>query len=692
MNHKSIQKRDGRTVPFESGKISAAILKAGLATGELTEEQAKALTLQVLRLVQCMSKNVTVETVQDAVEEVLSHSTFKKTARAYAIYRDQHRAIREIKPLTELANFESYLDQSTWTVRENANMQWSLQGLNNHVAFEITRKYWLERVYSPAVREAHENGDFHIHDLNILAVYCVGWDLMDLLLTGFRGAPGKIETFPAKHLRSALGHMVNFIYTLQGEAAGAQAFSNVDTLLAPFIREDDLSLEQVKQLVQEWVFNCNVPTRVGFQSPFSNISLDITPPEHLKNHPVIVGGEVRDTTYGDYQVEMDMFNRAFLEVMIEGDARGRVFTFPIPTYSITKDFDYNDPKYELLWLVTGKYGVPYFANFVNSDMSPSDARSMCCRMKIDNRELRKRGGGFFGANPLTGSLGVVTINLPRIGHQSRDRQEFLARLDSVLELAKESLIVKMKVLEKFTDAGLYPYSKFYLRAVKERTGSYWFNHFCTIGVIGMEESMINFYGDGVKSLCSRTFALEVMDHIRARLLEFQEETGRPFNLEATPAEGASHRLTKLDRESPEMQNAVAFQDKNLHVYSNSTQPRVDAYTDPYDLLDSQDKFQIKYTGGTVLHIWLGEQVTDPVTVKRFIQNVCTYYELPYFTLSPTFSICPSCGYLAGEQAVCPKCGTEAEVFSRIVGYLRPTKQWNEGKQREFAERTVFTLK
>jgi ribonucleoside-triphosphate reductase len=682
----SIVKRDGTREPFDPARIERAILAAGRATRELAEPEARALCRRVLAIAAATTlAEPTVEGIQDVVEEVLIASPYRRAARAYILYREQHRVLRQLQSVGQLALVDAYLDKSDWQVAENANMAFSLQGLNNHISSEVTRKYWLERLYPEAVRAAHESGDLHIHDLNLLAVYCVGWDLSDLLREGFRGASGKVESGPAKHLRTALGQAANFFYTLQGEAAGAQAFSSVDTLLAPFIAYDGLGYTEVKQAIQEWIFNLNVATRVGFQTPFTNITLDLNVPERLKNEGVIIGGEIQSRTYGEFQREMDMFGRAFLEVMSEGDAKGRVFTFPIPTYNITADFDYDDPRLAPLWKATARYGLPYFANFVNSELSPDDARSMCCRLRLDTRELRHRGGGLFGANPLTGSIGVVTLNLPRLGYLAANRQDFFARMDQLLEVARDCLVAKRKLLERFTDGGLYPYSRFYLRAIKARFGNYWNNHFSTIGVVGLDEAAQNLLGEGLLGSDGRQFGLEVLDHLRRRLVEFQDATGTPFNLEATPAEGASYRLALADHKRfPELAAAGP-----VTAYSNSSQPQVNAVQDPFELLEHQDDFQTKYTGGTVLHFWLGERVEDPETVKTFVRTVCSRYHLPYFTLTPTFSVCPEHGYLTGSCERCPTCGAATEVYSRVVGYLRPVGQWNQGKKDEFARRSVY---
>ncbi len=694
----SIIKRNGVEVSFDAEKIARAIMKAGVATGEFDAPIAKRLALRALTLAQQAlgEKTPTVEEIQDIVEEVLLTSPYRKTAKAYILYRDQHARIREIAARANGELIDQYLNQRDWRVNENSNMTFSLQGLNNYVSSEITSSYWLNQIYPAEIRKAHLDGDFHIHDLNVLAVYCVGWDLKALLIEGFRGVGGKVESRPARHFRSALGQIVNFFYTLQGEAAGAQAFSNFDTLLAPFIRYDRLTYADVKQALQEFLFNINVPTRVGFQTPFTNVTLDLVVPKTYADEAVIIGGEPQTATYREFQPEMDLFNRAFLEVMYEGDAAGRVFTFPIPTYNITPDFDWDNPSLDMLWKVTARYGVPYFSNFVNSDMEPEDARSMCCRLRLDNRELKKRGGGLFGSNPMTGSIGVVTINLPRIGYLARDEDEFLKLLEERLVLAKESLEIKRKVLEQFTRNDLYPYSKYYLRDIEKHFGCFWKNHFSTIGVIGMNEACLNLFGEGIASAAGQAFALSVMDHLRSRLLEFQEATGNNYNLEASPAEGASYRLAKLDKEKyPDIISASSLNapegGTREPFYTNSTQLPVNYTDDIFEYLDLQDELQCKYTGGTVVHIFSGERVEDHEAVKALVRTICRSYRLPYFTFTPTFSVCPEHAYIAGEVATCPKCGKPTEIYSRVTGYLRPVAQWNKGKKAEFELRKTFRL-
>ena len=589
---------------------------------------------------------------------------------------------------------DGYLKKLDWQVRENSNMTYSVQGLNNYISANVCKNYWLNKIYTEKIRNAHENGDLHIHDLNMISVYCVGWDLKDLLLEGFTGVEGKIKCAPPKHFRTALGQAVNFLYTMQGESAGAQAFSNFDTLLAPFIRYDGLDYSQVKQAMQEFIFNLNVPTRTGFQTPFTNITMDLTVPSYYAHQAVIIGGELKEETYGEFQHEMNMLNRAYFEIMMQGDYSGQVFTFPIPTYNITKDFDWDNPQLDGLWEMTAKYGIPYFSNFVNSDMKPEDARSMCCRLRIDNRELEYRGGGLFGSNPLTGSIGVVTINLPRIGYLSKNEEEFYRLLSEQMEIAKDSLEIKRKVLENYTDKNLYPYTKFYLRDIKSRHGEFWKNHFSTIGLVGMNEACKNFLNKDIGTEEGKEFALKVMDFMRDKIREFQIHTGHNYNLEATPAEGTSYRLAKIDRNRFSSCNFANSGLKNAKrpYYSNSTQLPVNYTNDLFEMLNHQDDLQTKYTGGTVVHIFAGERVFDINVIKNLVKKICENYRLPYFTFSPTFSTCPTHGYISGEHFECPQCGEKCEVFSRVVGYIRPVNQWNEGKAAEFQDRKTFCIK
>ena len=1012
-----IVKRDGRVVSFDEAKITTAIWKAMRAVGDPDESAAKRLAERVTQLLdeRFVGELPTVEEIQDLVEDVLIAAGYTRTAKAYILYRKQHADVREMYGLlTEIPIVENYLNDCDWRVRENSNMTYSLQGLNTHITDKVISRYWLTKIYPEEIRQTHEHGDFHIHDLGTLGAYCVGWDLHDLLLRGFRGVRGKIEARPAKHFRVALLQIVNFMYTLQGESAGAQAFSNLDTYLAPFIRADHLSYKDVKQHLQEFVYNMNVPTRVGFQcmsqdteilgsdgwkrhdevregdsiatfniekgyieylpvkrlfareysgkmynlknrisdqlispehrvvrrkfysdeyvletiedvvklkspfivpvgsdgnvrgdasvdedvirliawviaegtldasgrgngrisiyqsrtkspdeyeeilsichslgleytertqeglgkacnvlrfnadstrkilgyfnsdkergikfipdailgldtessrlfletyvrgdgydsckivttseairdgllqvavnagygvtvhvrkpdntlskkdkyiirlirhkdtyinrveeveyegviwcpntdnetviarrngkvfitgnTPFTNITLDLEVPRYMRGEPVIIGGKLQDTVYGDYQHEMDFFNRAFAEVMLDGDMHERPFTFPIPTYNITEEFDWDNENLRPVWEMTAKYGIPYFSNFIGSDMKPEDARSMCCRLRIDNRELRKRGGGLFGANPLTGSIGVVTINMPRLGYLTKDEAEFFDQLGNLMELAKESLIIKRKTLEVLTEKGLYPYSKFYLQRIKKSEGGYWKNHFSTIGLIGMNEALLNLYGISIAEEEGHAFALKTLDFMRSRLGAFQEETGSIFNLEATPAEGASYRLAKKDLERyPDIRiyNREHYGGETPY-YTNSTHLPVGLAKDLFAALELQDPLQTCYTGGTVFHAFLGERMPSPEATKRLVRKIAETFHLPYYTLTPTFSICPAHGYLAGEQKSCPTCKTPAEVYSRIVGYLRPVEQWNDGKRAEFADRKTYS--
>jgi len=584
-----------------------------------------------------------------------------------------------------------YIAEKDWRVSENANQTFSLQGLNNHIASTQIARYWLSEVYPSDIALAHRDGRIHIHDLGTLGPYCVGWDLQDLLRVGFRGVPGKVTSLPARHFRVALMHVVNFLYSLQGEAAGAMALSNFDTLLAPFIRYDRLDSIEVKQALQEFVYNMNVPTRVGFQTPFTNITLDLAVPSFLANMPVIIGGVDKNETYGEFQYEVDMFNRCFAEAMLEGDALGRPFTFPIPTYSITNDFDWDNPAHRPIWEMTAKYGIPYFSNFVGSDMKPEDVRSMCCRIRLDNRELRKRGGGLFGANPLTGSIGVVTINMPRIAYEcDGDIDRFFSILGDRMKLARDSLGIKRKVLEQLTRQGLYPYTQFYLRNIAA-SGSFWRNHFSTIGLIGMNEAVLNLFNDDLNSPACKDFAVSVLTFMRERLQDFQEDTGDLFNLEATPAEGASYRLAKEDLERcPHIgvDSKIRNPDASPY-YTNSTHLPVNSTADLFEALSNQDSLQCLYTGGTVFHAFLGERLSDIDTLKRLIRNISSTFRLPYFTITPTFSICPVHGYLAGEHSTCDACGSKTEVYSRVVGYLRPVASWNRGKAAEFEDRVEY---
>ena len=659
-----IRKRDGRLQDFQLERITSAIFKAFEATGDPDHGKSEEVSRRVHSVLGIFYKGdriPAVEEVQDLVEHKLIEMGYTEAAKAYIIYRDQHAKIREGKALIQDAMelVDSYVDREDWRINENSNMDYSLQGLNNYISSSVISKYWLTKIYTPRIREAHEEGKIHIHDLGLLSVYCCGWDLQQVLIKGFQGAFGKVASSPPKHFRSALGQMVNFFYTMQGESAGAQAFSNFDTLLAPFIRYDGIDYKEVKQAMQGFIFNLNIPTRVGFQTPFTNLTLDLQPCPTLADQNVIIGGEIQKETYSEFQPEMDMINQAFAEIMMAGDAFGRIFTFPIPTYNLTRDFDWDNPKLEPLWRMTAKFGIPYFANFINSDMKPEDARSMCCRLRLDKRELLKRGGGLFGANPLTGSIGVVTINLPRIGHVSKNERRFFRNLDNLLDIARESLDTKRKVLENFTDHSLYPYSRFYLQDVKNGKGSYWSNHFSTIGLIGMHECCVNFLGQGIETDTGHDFAQRVLDHMRERVSSFQEKSGGGvlYNLEATPGEGTSYRLAKIDKKMyPEI---IASGDEHAY-YTNSTQLPVGATDDVFEALVHQDPLQTRYTGGTVLHCFIGERIEDIGVCKKLVRKIASTFHLPYFTISPTFTICPVHGYIAGEHFECPHHQDEIE--------------------------------
>jgi ribonucleoside-triphosphate reductase len=842
-----IRKRSGKIVDFKKDKIIKAIDSAARSVGINDKNLVNKLSQEIFdKLNNKFHKNSipAVEEIQDLVEEVLIKKNKIKIAKAYILYRDQHRQLRELKSFTGEKLMEDYLDKLDWRLKENSNMSYSVQGLNNYIASSVSARYWLNKLYPKNIREAHVNGDLHIHDLGLLAPYCCGWDLKDLLIKGFGGVSDKVQSKAPKHFRSALGQVINFFYTMQGEAAGAQAFANFDTYLAPFIRYDNLNHKQVKQALQEFMFNINVPTRVGFQTPFTNITLDVTPSKMIGEENIILGGEIKKEKYKDFQKEMDMFNKAFAEVMLEGDSTGRVFSFPIPTYNIDKNFDYNRESLKPMWEMTSKYGIPYFSNFVNSDMDRDDARSMClfpeedilirqannvqkitigelfnkskgkqiddewftikspiealslnsesgklewtrikkmlrvierslinirtkdgktmrvssnhlvavytkdgiitkkakeidendfllvrkdetndlqnnqkiifdesaewlknadfvvvkvaeiisteldydqeffdieleknhyfvhsqgnithncCRLRLDNRELRKRGGGLFGANPLTGSIGVVTLNLARVGYLAKTKKEFKDKVLELMEMAKDSLEQKRKVIEELSELGLYPYSTYYLADIKKRFNSYWQNHFSTIGVNGMNEALLNFMGKNIASAKGQAFAKEIIDLMREKLMDYQNDTNNLYNLEASPAEGATYRFAKKDKELyPEIicANQEAYEDGREPYYTNSTQLPVDFTDDIFTALEKQEELQSKYTGGTVLHGFLGEKIDDIEQTKTLVKTIVDNYKLPYFTITPTFSICPKHGYLKGEHKYCPKCDKE----------------------------------
>lgn len=692
---KQIIKRDRSIVPFKKEKIVLAIFKAASAVGGSDFSLSEKLADEVVRIADQRYPDgaAEVEGIQDIVEKVLIEAGHAKTAKAYILYREKRRSAREANALigATIHMFSEYLNDKDWLINENANTQKSINGLNNYIREAFTKNYWLYEVYPEEIRNAHLSGDLHIHDLGFFGPYCAGWDLRQLLTNGFGGVPGKVESKPPKHLRSFLGQIVNSTFTTQGETAGAQAWSSFDTYCAPFIRYDHMEYKTIKQALQEFIFNLNVPTRVGFQCPFSNLTFDIVVPRTLKDEHVIVGGEIQEETYGDFQEEMDMLNKAFCDVMMEGDKKGRVFTFPIPTINVTKNFDWDSPVVEKFMEITCKYGIPYFSNYINSDLSPEDALSMCCRLRLNTSELRKRGGGLFGSNPLTGSIGVVTINLPRIAYVSKSESEFFTRLWQQMNTAKNSLEIKRKIIEEQTEKGLYPYSANFLKDVKDRTGAYWYNHFNTIGLIGMNEACRNLLGSGhdLTTPEGQELAIKTLNYMRKVITEIQEETGHYYNLEATPAEGTSYRLAKADKERyPDM---ITAGEKDPY-YTNSSQLPVGFTDDIFETLDLQDELQSLYTGGTVLHLYLGEEIKDTETAKNLIRKVFTRYKLPYISLTPTFSVCNDHGYIAGEHFNCPHCGKPAEVWSRVVGYLRPVQNYNTGKQEEYRQRKKYVLK
>ena len=695
---KLIKKRNGELVEFTQDRIANAIFKAITAANQGDGKKAKKISDKVVEILNRrfkLDEIPQVEQIQDLVEEVLILEGLVETAKAYILYREQRRRIREAVKFSEEAveRVDQYLEKLDWEVQENANMAYSLQGLNHYGVSYIVKRYWLNKIYPKEIREANESGDFHLHNLDTLGPYCAGWDLYDLLLKGFSGVPGKVEAKPAKHFRAVLGQVVNFLYTLQGETAGAVAFSNFDTLLSPFIRYDNLNYQQVKQAMQEFLFNMAIPTRVGFQNPFSNITLDLKPSPVFAKQPVIIGGKPQEEVYGEFKEEMKIFDKALYEVYMEGDAKGRPFHFPIPTINITKDFPWDESAFDGIFEASAKYGTNYFANYINSDMKPEDVRSMCCRLRLDLTELYNRGGGgLFGSGSNTGSIGVVTINMPRIGYLSKTKKEFFERLVKMMDLAKESLEIKRKTIENFIEKGLYPYSRYYLQGVKKMRGKYYANHFATIGLIGLNEALLNFIGENIARKRGRRFALEILDFMREKLVKYQKETGNIYNLEATPAESTAYRLAQKDKEK--YPDSITAGTKKVPYYTNSTMLPVNYTDDIFEALKLQDEIQCKYSGGTVLHLFLGERISDIQAVKNLVKKIFENFKLPYITLTPTFSICPSHGYLEGEHFECPKCTIKqpCEVYTRIVGYLRPVSQFNFGKQQEFKERKTFKIR
>jgi len=676
-----VLKRDGRPATFDAAKIRSAIERAGAATGEFGAPAAANLAARVVERISSRVRSI--EEIQDLVERELIAAGHVATARAYIVYRESHKRLREDRHamVDVAASMNEYLERQDWRVNANANQGYSLGGLILNVAGKVTANYWLSHVYPPEVGRAHREGDLHIHDLDMLSGYCAGWSLRTLLAEGLNGVPGKVEAAPPKHLSSAVGQIVNFLGTLQNEWAGAQAFSSFDTYLAPFVRKDRLSYAEVKQSIQELVYNLNVPSRWGTQTPFTNLTFDWTCPDDLRDQVPLVGGEEMPFTYGELAPEMAMINRAYIEVMSAGDAKGRVFTFPIPTYNITRDFDWDSPNAQLLFAMTAKYGLPYFQNFVNSDLQPNMVRSMCCRLQLDLRELLKRGNGLFGSAEQTGSLGVVTLNCARLGFLHKEEKTLLARVDELLELAKNSLEIKRKVIQRHIDDGLFPYTKRYLGTLR--------NHFSTVGVNGLNEMIRNFTGDqhDITSEWGQRFACRLLDHVRARMVSFQEQTGHLYNLEATPAEGTTYRFAKEDRKRyPGILQAGSAA---TPYYTNSSQLPVGFTDDPFEALERQEELQAKYTGGTVLHLYMTERLSSAEACKRLVRRALERFRLPYITVTPTFSICPSHGYLPGEHAHCPSCGAAAEIWTRVMGYHRPVASFNKGKQGEFRERRFF---
>ncbi len=682
----SVKKRNGDTVDFVPEKITRAIL--GAMEDHRDEKTARKITGEVEHhLKKKFGYTVpSVEDVQDAVEQTLIEDDLAEAAKNYILHRHHRDEMRQMSAFSDKIRglVEAYMGRQDWRVQENSNVSYSLSAMQEYISGSVIAEYTLSHNYPPEISKAHRQGDIHIHDLSVgsFGGYCAGWSLGQLLYEGFNGVRGRISAKPARHFNAALGQIVNFLGTLQNEWAGAQAFSSFDTYLAPLAGKDNLSYKQIKQGIQEFVFAINATSRWGNQVPFTNITFDLSPPEDMKDQPVIVGGEmVKGETYSDFQEQMDMINRAFLEVMLEGDMNGRVFTFPIPTYNITRDFDWDSEISDLLFDITAKYGIPYFQNFINSDLNPGDVRSMCCRLQLDIRELKKKTGGLFGSGEKTGSIGVVTLNLPSIGYRSTNKKEYYAHLDELLYLAKESLEIKRREVSRNMEAGLLPWSKRYLGSFD--------SHFSTIGIVGMNESCLNFLGRDIASPEGKEFAAEVLAYIRERLVEYQKSTGHIYNLEATPAEGTSYRLARLDRKR--FPDIVTAGDRETPYYTNSTQLPVSHTDDVIDAIEHQQDLQSLYTGGTVFHIFMGEKSISPDSCRNLIKKVAGLSHIPYFTLTPTYSVCPGHGYFRGEHQECPECAEPCEVYSRVVGYYRPVSSWNSGKRREFSERKLFKM-
>jgi ribonucleoside-triphosphate reductase len=660
---REVVKRDGRQVGFDSGKIRSALLRAGQASGEYGEAEADLLTAQVLKVLLHRFRGAPpdIERIQDVVEQSLIAANHLQTARAYIVYRETHKKLREDrKTVVDVeASINEYLSRQDWRVNANANQGYSLGGLILNVSGKVVANYWLNHVYSPELGEAHRDGSLHVHDLDMLAGYCAGWSLRTLLHEGLNGVPGKVEAGPPKHMSSAVGQIVNFLGTLQNEWAGAQAFSSFDTYMAPFIRQDRMAYKEVRQCIQELIYNLNVPSRWGTQTPFTNLTFDWTCPEDLREQVPVIAGKEMDFTYGDLQVEMDMINRAYIEVMTAGDAKGRVFTFPIPTYNMTPDFPWESENADRLFAMTARYGLPYFQNFINSEMKPNHIRSMCCRLQLDLRELLKRGNGLFGSAEQTGSVGVVTINCARLGHEYQDDEAgLLRRLDALLDMSRNGLEVKRKEIQRLMDNGLFPYTKRYLGTLR--------NHFSTIGVNGINEMIRNFTNDehDITSEWGHDFAVRLLDHIRSRIAAFQEETGHMYNLEATPAEGTTYRFAKEDRKRYPMILQAGTED--APYYTNSSQLPVGFTDDAFEALERQDDLQRKYTGGTVLHLYMSENISSINACRNLVRRSLERFRLPYITITPTFSICPKHGYIAGEHEFCPTCDEEALSRKRAV--------------------------
>ncbi|MCF2555342.1 ribonucleoside triphosphate reductase [Faecalicatena contorta] len=685
-----VMKRDGQIADFNLSKISIAIEKAFKAQNkEYNQDIIDLLALKVTAAFEPKIKNslIQVEDIQDSVEEILIKAGYADVAKGYILYRKQREKIRNLKStmLDYKEIVDSYVKVTDWRVKENSTVTYSVGGLILSNSGAITANYWLSEIYDEEIGQAHRNADIHIHDLSMLTGYCAGWSLKQLIQEGLGGIPGKISSSPAKHLSVLCNQMVNFLGIMQNEWAGAQAFSSFDTYLAPFVKADNLTYPEVKKCIESFIYGVNTPSRWGTQAPFSNITLDWTVPNDLANLPAIVGGKNQDFTYGDCKKEMDMVNKAFIEIMIEGDAHGRGFQYPIPTYSITSDFDWSDTENNrLLFEMTAKYGTPYFSNYINSDMEPSDVRSMCCRLRLDLRELRKKSGGFFGSGESTGSVGVVTINMPRIAYQSANEEEFFERLDKLMDIAARSLHVKRTVITKLLDEGLYPYTKRYLGTFN--------NHFSTIGLLGMNEAGLNakWIGKDMTHKETQEFSKKVLNHMRDRLSSYQEEYGDLYNLEATPAESTTYRFAKHDKEQfPDI--ITAAECDGTPYYTNSSHLPVGYTEDIFEALDIQDELQTLYTSGTVFHAFLGEKLPSWQSAASLVRKIAENYKLPYYTMSPTYSICKNHGYITGEHYTCPECGETTEVYSRITGYYRPVQNWNDGKAQEFKDRKVYDI-